>query len=140
MRSLDTTASTLDSLRALGVHLIIDDFGTGYSSLARLKRLPVTALKIDRQFVDGLGHRPSSDLSIVDAIVKMAESLSLGVIAEGVETTEQWEILQTLGTPLGQGYLWSQAMPASGMAEWLQAVPLQEKYGPLEGFRTSLRA
>jgi diguanylate cyclase (GGDEF)-like protein len=140
MRSLDTTASTLDALRALGVHLIIDDFGTGYSSLARLKRLPVTALKIDRQFVDGLGHQPSSDLSIVDAIVKMAESLSLGVIAEGVETTEQWEILQTLGTPLGQGYLWSQAMPASGMAEWLRAVPLQEKYGSLEGLRTSLRA
>ena len=119
MRSVDASTSTLDALRQLGVHLIIDDFGTGYSSLARLKKLPVTALKIDRSFVDGLG-RDSSDLSIVDAIINMADSLALGVIAEGVETAEQLEILQSLGARMGQGYLWSRALPASGLATWLQ--------------------
>ena len=85
MSSVDASTSTLDALRQLGVHLIIDDFGTGYSSLARLKKLPVTALKVDRSFVDGLG-RDSSDLSIVDAIINLADSLGLWVIAEGVET------------------------------------------------------
>ncbi len=115
MSSVDASTSTLDALRQLGVHLIIDDFGTGYSSLARLKKLPVTALKVDRSFVDGLG-RDSSDLSIVDAIINMADSLALGVIAEGVETAEQLEILQSLGAKMGQGYLWSRALPASGLA------------------------
>jgi diguanylate cyclase (GGDEF)-like protein len=126
MRSVDASTSALDALRQLGVHLIIDDFGTGYSSLARLKKLPVTALKIDRSFVDGLG-RDSSDLSIVDAIINMADSLALGVIAEGVETAEQFEILQSLGARMGQGYLWSRALPASDLALWLQAVPLHEE-------------
>ena len=132
MRSLDTSTSTLDSLRSLGVHLIIDDFGTGYSSLARLKKLPVTALKIDRSFVDGLG-RDSSDLSIVDAIINMADSLALGVIAEGVETREQLEILQSLGARMGQGYLWSRALPAAGLASWLNAVPLHAEFADVRG-------
>jgi diguanylate cyclase (GGDEF)-like protein len=126
MSSVDASTSTLDALRQLGVHLIIDDFGTGYSSLARLKKLPVTALKVDRSFVDGLG-RDSSDLSIVDAIINLADSLGLWVIAEGVETREQLEILQSLGATMGQGYLWSRAMPASGLADWLEAVPLHEE-------------
>jgi diguanylate cyclase (GGDEF)-like protein len=126
MRSVDESTTALDALRKLGVHLIIDDFGTGYSSLARLKKLPVTALKVDRSFVDGLGS-DSSDLSIVDAIINLAESLSLGVIAEGVETAEQLEILQSLGATMGQGYLWSRALPATGLASWLRAVPLHEE-------------
>jgi diguanylate cyclase (GGDEF)-like protein len=126
MSSVDASTSTLDALRQLGVHLIIDDFGTGYSSLARLKKLPVTALKVDRSFVDGLG-RDSSDLSIVDAIINLADSLGLGVIAEGVETREQLAILQSLGARMGQGYLWSRAMPAAGLADWLRTVPLHEE-------------
>jgi EAL domain-containing protein (putative c-di-GMP-specific phosphodiesterase class I) len=139
MRSLDMATSALDALRALGVHLIIDDFGTGYSSLARLKRLPVTALKIDRSFVDGLG-KDSSDLSIVDAIVNMADSLALGVIAEGVETPEQFEILQSLGTRMGQGYLWSRAMPAAGLGPWLRAVPLREELAEIHPLIANRRA
>jgi EAL domain-containing protein (putative c-di-GMP-specific phosphodiesterase class I) len=115
---LDRSTATLEALRALGVQLIIDDFGTGYSSLARLKRLPVTALKIDRTFVDGLGM-DSSDLSIVDAIANLARSLNLDVIAEGVETREQLEILHTLGANMGQGYLWSRAMPADEIVSWV---------------------
>jgi diguanylate cyclase (GGDEF)-like protein len=118
MNSLDRSTATLEALRSLGVQLIIDDFGTGYSSLARLKRLPVTALKIDRTFVDGLGM-DSSDLSIVDAIANLARSLNLDVIAEGVETREQLEILHTLGANMGQGYLWSRAMPADEIVGWV---------------------
>jgi EAL domain-containing protein (putative c-di-GMP-specific phosphodiesterase class I) len=129
MRSTEASAATLEALRSLGVRLIIDDFGTGYSSLARLKRLPVTALKIDRAFVDGLGV-DASDLSIVDAIAQMAHSLHLDVIAEGVETREQLEILHTLGASMGQGYLWSRPMPADEIGDWvgdaLTAKDLQE--------------
>lgn len=121
MQSLEASNPALDALRDLGVHLIIDDFGMGYSSLHRLKRLPVTALKVDRSFVGGLG-RDASDLSIVDAIVHMADSLSLRVIAEGVETLEQLQILRTLGAPLGQGYLWSRALPPARLAQWLRSA------------------
>ncbi len=139
MRSLDASTSALDALRQLGVHLIIDDFGTGYSSLARLKRLPVTALKIDRSFVDGLGGMDPSDLSIVDAIINMADSLALGVIAEGVETREQLEILQSLGARMGQGYLWSRALPAHDLASWLRAVPLHEELAEVRGLLSARR-
>jgi diguanylate cyclase (GGDEF)-like protein len=132
MNSVDESTATLDSLRQLGVHLIIDDFGTGYSSLARLKKLPVTALKVDRSFVDGLG-RDSSDLSIVDAIVNLANSLSLAVIAEGVETREQVEILQSLGATMGQGYLWARPLPAPDLATWLREVPLHEELAEIPG-------
>jgi EAL domain-containing protein (putative c-di-GMP-specific phosphodiesterase class I) len=126
MNSVDASTATLDALRQLGVHLIIDDFGTGYSSLARLKKLPVTALKVDRSFVDGLGS-DSSDLSIVDAIINLADSLALGVIAEGVETREQLEILQSLGATMGQGYLWARPLSAAELATWLRNVPLHEE-------------
>ncbi|MCU0262386.1 MAG: EAL domain-containing protein [Candidatus Nanopelagicales bacterium] len=132
MNSVDESTATLDALRQLGVHLIIDDFGTGYSSLARLKKLPVTALKVDRSFVDGLG-RDSSDLSIVDAIVNLANSLALGVIAEGVETREQLEILQSLGATMGQGYLWAPPLPAADLATWLREVPLHEELAEIPG-------
>jgi diguanylate cyclase (GGDEF)-like protein len=138
MSSVDASTTTLDALRQLGVHLIIDDFGTGYSSLARLKKLPVTALKVDRTFVDGLG-RDSSDLSIVDAIINMADSLALGVIAEGVETAEQLEILQSLGARMGQGYLWSRALPATGLASWLRSVPLHEELAEVRGLLSARR-
>jgi EAL domain-containing protein (putative c-di-GMP-specific phosphodiesterase class I) len=134
MQSLDRTTPILDALRGLGVRLIVDDFGTGYSSLARLKRLPVSALKVDRSFVDGLGT-DSSDLSIVDAITNLARSLNLDVIAEGVETREQLEILHTLGATMGQGYLWSRALPAEQVAQWVG-----QSMGPddLAGFRALL--
>jgi diguanylate cyclase (GGDEF)-like protein len=135
MRSADRSSATLEALRGLGVRLIIDDFGTGYSSLARLKRLPVTTLKIDRTFIDGL-DAGSSDRSIVDAIAQMAHSLNLEVIAEGVETIEQLRILQTLGVRMGQGYLWSRPLPASDVAEWVGEVltPVE-----LSRFRALLR-
>lgn len=118
MESVDTAIETLERLRMIGVHISVDDFGTGYSSLAYLKRLPVSTLKIDRSFVDGLGT-DASDRSIVDAIVNLARSLDLAVVAEGVETLHQVRILRELGVDTGQGYLWSFPLPAEDVESWI---------------------
>ena len=97
---------TLDRLRKLGVHLVLDDFGTGYSSLGYLTRLPLDGLKVDRAFVDGLGHDPQ-DTSITEAIIAMARALSLPVICEGVETEVQLAELRRMGCDQVQGYYFS---------------------------------
>jgi EAL domain-containing protein (putative c-di-GMP-specific phosphodiesterase class I) len=100
-----------DAIRTSGV----DDFGTGYSSLAYLKKLPVDSLKIDRSFINGL---PSDkhDRSITEAIVTLGRSLGLTIVAEGVETVEQWIALDEIGCTVGQGFLWSPPIPASAFA------------------------
>ncbi len=116
----EEASPALEGLRALGLSLIIDDFGTGHSSLARLKGLPVSAVKIDRSFIDGLATN-APDRSIVDAIVTMTRSMNLDVIAEGVQTQQQREMLLALGVRLGQGYLWVPPIPGPDLAEWLQA-------------------
>jgi diguanylate cyclase (GGDEF)-like protein len=89
----------------LGIRLAIDDFGTGYSSLSYLRRFPVGILKIDRSFVDGLG-REAEDEIIIDTVIRMASSLGLEVVAEGVETPQQAEMLKALGCHCFQGYLY----------------------------------
>ncbi len=104
-------ADALASLREIGVHFAIDDFGTGYSSLAYLKRFPVEALKVDRSFVEGLGEDPEST-AIVEAIVRLAQSLGLETVAEGVETEAQARHLRAMGCERIQGYL--VARPAPG--------------------------
>lgn len=119
MRNVEASPA-LEGLRALGLNLIIDDFGTGHSSLARLKGLPVSAVKIDRSFIDGLATN-APDRSIVDAIVTMTRSMNLDVIAEGVQTPQQRETLLALGVRLGQGYLWVPPIPGPDLAEWLRA-------------------
>jgi diguanylate cyclase (GGDEF)-like protein/PAS domain S-box-containing protein len=110
MEQTPVTAATLDHLKGLGVRLAIDDFGTGYSSLGYLQRFRLDYLKVDRSFVDGLGRDPGQS-AIVDAIVRLAQALGLGVIAEGVETTEQLEALRALGCDLVQGYLFAHPEP-----------------------------
>jgi EAL domain-containing protein (putative c-di-GMP-specific phosphodiesterase class I) len=119
MNDVERSIATLQALRSNGVALSVDDFGTGYSSLSYLKQLPVTTLKIDRSFVDGLGGDGQHDPSIVDAVISLARALDLGVVAEGVETHGQHVALQRLGAERAQGYLWSKPMPATDVPAWL---------------------
>ncbi len=111
------TLQVIERLSAAGVHLSIDDFGTGYSSLSYLRQLAAQELKIDRSFV--LDLETSADArAIVDAVVKLAQALGLKVVAEGVETEEQQEILRRLGCHELQGYLFAKPMPAAALALW----------------------
>jgi diguanylate cyclase (GGDEF)-like protein/PAS domain S-box-containing protein len=110
MEDAKETVATTSALRDLGIPLSIDDFGTGYSSLSYLKRFPVDTLKVDRSFVDGLGS-DDDDRSIVAAVIGLADSLRLDVVAEGVETPEQLDVLQDLGCGFAQGYLIARPSP-----------------------------
>ena len=115
----------LTQIDALGVGLAIDDFGTGYSGLAYLKRLPIDTVKIDQSFVRDLTVDPE-DAAIVTAIVAMARSLDVEVIAEGVETEEQLEELKRLGCRRGQGYLLARPMSASAVLRRLESITTPE--------------
>jgi diguanylate cyclase (GGDEF)-like protein len=110
MHDSEASAATLQLLSTMGVHISIDDFGTGYSSLSYLWRLPLDKLKIDRSFVRELLSNPD-DVAIVKAIISLAHSLRLGVVAEGVETLEQLEHLRELGCDQYQGFYCSPAVP-----------------------------
>jgi EAL domain-containing protein (putative c-di-GMP-specific phosphodiesterase class I) len=108
--NIEDTISTMNSLKDMGICFSLDDFGTGYSSLQYLKRLPLTQLKIDQSFVRDIND-DSSDRAIVHTIIAMAKSLNLEVIAEGVETNEQRELLFSLGCTHYQGYLFGKPVP-----------------------------
>jgi EAL domain-containing protein (putative c-di-GMP-specific phosphodiesterase class I) len=105
----------LDRLRGLGVRFSIDDFGTGYSSLSYLKRLPADAIKIDQSFVKGLGE-DVEDMAVVRMIIELAHTLSLEVIAEGVETEVQATLLKEMGCDFAQGYHFSKPLPPEAMS------------------------
>lgn len=115
MLDADTALEVLRALKQVGVQLAIDDFGTGYSSLSYLQQFPFDMLKIDRSFVDQLGTRPASE-QIVSSVIGLAHALGLKVVAEGVETVHQLEILRSLGCDLAQGFLFSVPRPAEEIA------------------------
>ncbi len=110
----------LDRLRDMGVALSIDDFGTGYSSLVSLKQFPLDQLKIDRGFVAGIPH-DADDLAITEAIVAIARKMRLKVVAEGVETVDQFDFLRAAGCDLVQGYLLGRPQPAQALEKRLAA-------------------
>jgi diguanylate cyclase (GGDEF)-like protein len=120
MNDLDATIASLKGLKDLGVQLAMDDFGTGFSSLSYLRRLPIDKLKIDRSFVID-AHQNSEDAAIVHAIISMAHSLGLKVIAEGVETKQQLLFLRRMQCDEVQGYYLSKPLAAADCAERLKA-------------------
>lgn len=117
--NLNTTLEVLGSLRRLGISLLMDDFGTGYSSLNHLHSFPFDVLKIDRSFVSRMteGDQP---LQIVRTIVELARVLGMDVVAEGIETPEQYHLLRQMGCRYGQGYLFAKPLPADEMSEMLR--------------------
>lgn len=117
MADVEAVSATLQQLRDLGLAIAIDDFGTGYSSLTYLKRFPVTALKIDRSFINGLGS-DEDDAAIVASVISLARAVHLDCIAEGIETDQQRGALQHLGCGYGQGFLWSPARTADDFDQW----------------------
>ena len=124
MEDPDLAARTLTQLRDLGVGISVDDFGTGYSSLSYLRRFPVTAVKIDRSFIESI-TMSRDDEAIVEGIINLAHTLGLTVVAEGVETVEQMQLLRKLGCDLAQGYLFSKPRPGGELAALLRTpVPV----------------
>ena len=114
MDQSEASIERLRSLRALGVRLVLDDFGTGYSSLSYLRRLPLDTIKIDRSFITEL-EVDDADVPIVGAVIDLAHGLGIDVVAEGIETPAQLEVLRRLGCDRGQGYYFARPLPAAGM-------------------------
>jgi diguanylate cyclase (GGDEF)-like protein/PAS domain S-box-containing protein len=119
MRHAESTAYALRQLKAIGVRLAVDDFGTGYSSLSYLRRFPIDALKLDQSFVQEITAN-ADDAIIVSAVISMGKSLKHRIIAEGVETVEQFAFLQAHGSDEGQGYYFSRPVVAQQFAKLLE--------------------
>ncbi len=121
MSDIDAAVHELRSLKDLGLRIAIDDFGTGYSSLAYLQRLPIDILKIDRSFVATLTDENES-VTLVNAIIRMAEALGHATIAEGIEQESQDRVLRRLGCRFGQGYLLGRPLDAAAMERLLGSL------------------
>ncbi len=123
MEDTETCIATLEALKSRGIRLAIDDFGTGYSSLSYLKRLPIDRIKIDQAFVNDIATDPNG-APIVEAIIAMARSLQLGIVAEGVETQMQLDFLKQRQCREMQGFFFGEPICAEGFAGYF-ASPTQ---------------
>ncbi len=138
----DTAIETLEELRTIGLRLALDDFGTGYSSLSYLQSLPVDVVKIAKPFIDGL-EASASQRAFSTAIVALGEALGKFVIAEGIERSEQLDLLEAMGCDAGQGYMFARPMAGAEFVQWatqwrhrpLQAVIAD--VGQLRALRTA---
>ena len=119
MQNVESARAMLNELQAMGVHISMDDFGTGYSSLSYLKKFPFDKLKIDQSFVRDL-KPDSQDTAILSAIVSLGQGLNLRIVAEGVETSEQQQLLKGLDCREMQGYLFSRPLGAEDATNFLQ--------------------
>jgi EAL domain-containing protein (putative c-di-GMP-specific phosphodiesterase class I) len=124
IRDDEAALEILHQLRALGVRIALDDFGTGYSSLSYLQRFPFDKIKIDRRFINDLAEQDGS--SIVQAVVNIAAARRMTTTAEGVETTEQRELLRSLGCTEMQGYLFSVPKPGEEVRKILFAHQIRQ--------------
>jgi EAL domain-containing protein (putative c-di-GMP-specific phosphodiesterase class I) len=112
MGDAQATIARLTELKALGVRIAVDDFGTGYSSLSYLRQFPIDELKIAKPFIDDMADDPDS-LAVARGIVELGRSLSMQVLAEGIEDPAQAELLRAIGCELGQGYLFARPLDAA---------------------------
>ncbi|VUD62702.1 Phytochrome-like protein cph2 [Thalassocella blandensis] len=119
LNSVPDTVALLDKMSEIGLGLAVDDFGTGYSSLSYIKQFPINELKVDQSFVKGIAD-DEGDRALAHAIIQMGAILNLTVVAEGVETAQQLEIIRNLGCPVVQGYHFCKPLPAEALNEWLQ--------------------
>jgi len=126
IHNLEKVQGQLDELIAYGIRIALDDFGTGYSSLAMLQDLPVQYVKLDREFICNLDESDDS-FSIVDAVVKLCEVLSLQVIAEGVENEQQYQTLKKMGCHYFQGYYFQKPMPEQDFVDMLSSTVTEKK-------------
>jgi len=120
MEDVEGSIAKLKAMRALGINVAVDDFGTGYSSLSYLARLPITSLKIDRSFVIQMPKSPEQ-MAIVSTVISLARALNLKVVAEGVETEEQANLLRLLRCDEVQGYLFGKPVPPADLEKLLRA-------------------
>lgn len=144
MQNVEHVLQTLEEIRCLGVSLAIDDFGTGFSSLSYLRRFPIDRLKIDQSFVRDIDRSPANE-SIARAIVALANSLSLDIVAEGIETVSEKGVLEHMRCREGQGFLFARPLPAEDFAKWVAShrdtVPIADLFESwLPGGVTALTA
>ncbi len=117
-------ARALEQIRTLGVAVGLDDFGTGESALSLIRTLPVDFVKIDRHFVRGM-HSHRADRAIVASVIELARRLELDVVAEGIESERDAEVLRDLGCTFGQGFLYSKAVPLDQLADVADAITVR---------------
>ena len=130
MEDVDDTVRLVQRMRDYGLQIVIDDFGTGYSSLSYLQRLPIDTLKVDRSFVSRIRNTPDGNRNIVEAIISLAHRLDMIVVAEGVETLEQYTILLDMNCQLGQGYLFAKPLPRSKVDKLIEEMLRYSRENP----------
>jgi len=127
VQDLASAVKALSALRDMGIQVSLDDFGTGYSSLLYLRELPITEVKIDRTFIQSL-DASEDDAAIVESVIRLARTVGVSAVAEGVERAAQASLLMSMGCPAAQGYLWGRPEPDPDLAR--QSVPLPEPPAP----------